>query len=422
MPDQLLEQQERNRLINIVAQMYDFTDAGTRGRRVFIQETAGLGRFIIDMNLEGSPSLVARDLVGRLERFNDQLPERPTYHSLGALLDAILQMNELSSENKSFVASLIVRYSLIADPVYLESLRDRYNLVETEIRRQPPFEIIPPANRIEEFKSPKFKVQLGNEQVLETIINSEDNFLDMHLLQGALYCAQAVGRIEIPEGTARGTGFLVGSDLLLTNQHVLNDQDDLEQAVVRFGYVNDASGVSSSGKIVQVQPDFYFSSPADELDYALVRLKEKPLEDIAVTSNELKIKSMAELARMGKHRGYLELASRDPIKPSRVNIIQHPNGLPLKVVMTQNYMVHKTDKRVQYVADTMDGSSGSPVFNQRWEIVALHHSGSPYPPETLMDTTKKVWKGQFRVNEGIPIRAILEDFRNKGLDRYLPRN
>ena len=68
----------------------------------------------------------------------------------------------------------------------------------------------------------------------------------------------------------------------------------------------------------------------------------------------------------------------------------------------------------------MDGSSGSPVFNQNWEVVALHHSGEPYPPDSAKEVLQKAWKGHFRVNEGIPIRAILEDFRAKKLDRYLP--
>lgn len=413
-----LEQQERSRLIGILADLYGyFTDV--RGRRVFIKETADLGRFLPNLNIEGAPKIVAADLVGRLEKFGE-LPEKPTYHSLGALLNAMLTLGELSSEDETFLASLIVRHSLIADPAYLASLRERYNIAELEVRRQPPQEFIPPQIRIEEFKDPEFKVQLGDEQVLENIINSEDNFLDLHLLQGALYCAQAVSMIELPQGTARGTGFLVGPDLLLTNQHVLDNKDDLEEVVVRFGYVSDASGVISSGKLVRMQPDFYFSSPAHELDYALVRLKEKPLEDIAVTSNELRTKSMVELVRMSKHRGYLELAETIPVKNSRVNIIQHPDGKPLKVVMTQNYIVHKTDLRVQYIADTTRGSSGSPVFNQRWEIVALHHSGNPYPSESLIDTTKKVWKGKFRVNEGIPIRAILKDFKKQNIEQYLP--
>jgi V8-like Glu-specific endopeptidase len=228
-----------------------------------------------------------------------------------------------------------------------------------------------------------------------------------------------VARVEIPEGTPKGTGFLVGRDLLLTNQHVLKEKGCLEEAVARFGYMNDASGVASVGKVVPIQPDFYFASPAQDLDYALVRLQEKPIENLA-TVDELRQKSMAELARIGKHRGYLVLAPRLLSEYRRVNIIQHPAGNPLKVVMTQNYVVHRTDTRVQYVAETMNLSSGSPVFNERWEVVALHHSGSPYPAEPFSDTIKKTLKGSFRVNEGIPMRAILEDFKFKGIDRYLP--
>jgi endonuclease G, mitochondrial len=94
----------------------------------------------------------------------------------------------------------------------------------------------------------------------------------------------------------------------------------------------------------------------------------------------------------------------------------------MKVVMTQNYVAgDMTETGVHYVADTMEGSSGSPVFNRNWEIVALHHSGKPFPKESVASAGKRLWKGKFRVNEGVPIRAILADFKKKGLDRHLPK-
>ncbi|MEH2258981.1 trypsin-like peptidase domain-containing protein [Nostoc sp.] len=267
---------------------------------------------------------------------------------------------------------------------------------------------------------PEFAAKIDDEQILEAIINSADNFLDIYMLPSAFYCAQAVARIEIPEGIPKGTGFLIGPDLLLTNQHVLKEQSYLEEAVARFGYMANASDIAPlTGKVVPIRQDFYFASPAKELDYALVRLQDKPIETTA-TVDELRKKSIADLASIGKHRGYLLLQPRRFIEYSRVNIIQHPKGGPLKVVMTQNYVVHTTNSRVQYVADTEDGSSGAPVFDQNWGVVALHHSGNPYPSESLSDSIKKVLKGRFRVNEGIPMRAILEDFKFKGIDRYLP--
>jgi V8-like Glu-specific endopeptidase len=58
---------------------------------------------------------------------------------------------------------------------------------------------------------------------------------------------------------------------------------------------------------------------------------------------------------------------------------------------------------IQYLADTLVGSSGSPVFNESAEIIAIHHSGGwLYEPSTSL--------AYFR-NEGIRIAAILNDIR-----------
>jgi V8-like Glu-specific endopeptidase len=412
----LLQVPERSRLTQIVANLYEFLEP--RNRRVFIQESAGLGRLIPYLDLAGPPQTVASDLVGRLERLGE-LQERPTYHALGALLDAMLNVGDLADEQKAFVASLIVRYSLIGDTPYLQTLQQRYKITGAVVRTLAPASITPRQRTAEFTESPPFETQIKDEEALETVINSVGNFLDIHLLNGALYCARAVGRVEVPEGTARGTGFLIGPDLLLTNNHVLSNAGDLEEGVVRFGYYNDTSGVPEKGKVVKMKPGFFFTSPAVELDYSLVQLQEMPVRK-TVSEKQL-TKPMAELAQMGKHRGYLVLMPNKPPERSRVNIIQHPRGDPLKVVMTQNYVDSCTDTRLLYVADTMDGSSGSPVFNQKWEVVALHHSGAPYPSDTG-NAVKRAWKGRFRVNEGILVRAILEDFKRRDLDKYLPRD
>ena len=419
-----LEISEKRRLIQILSKTYDFAEGGARGRRIFIQQTAGLGQFITgSFELSSPPRTVAGDLIGRIEEFG-YLTDRQAYHSLGALLDAILSLDdELIPEDSQFVASLIVRYSLVTDLSYIEKLRHKYNLTEQVVCEPPPNDnlLLFPLSTDEQVNSaPQFDVKIEHEEKLESIINSADNFLDFHLFEGALYCAQAVARIEIPEGTPRGTGFLVGTDLLLTNQHVLKEQDYLEEAVARFGFTSDASGVTSKGIAIKMQPGFYHVSPADQLDYALIRLQEAPIKNVA-TDKDLKEKTMAELFRAGKHQGYLVLAGRKLLENSRVNIIQHPGGQALKVVLTQNYIASTTERRVQYIADTDDGSSGSPVFNQRWEVVGLHHSSNPYPAEPLSESLKKALRGRFNVNEGIPMRAILEDFKKQGIDRYLPR-
>jgi len=85
-------------------------------------------------------------------------------------------------------------------------------------------------------------------------------------------------------------------------------------------------------------------------------------------------------------------------------------------VLTQNYVLaDMTADRVHYLADTQPGSSGSPVLNRYWEVVALHHSGGAHPPQKASNNLQKVLKGLYKFNEGIPIRAILPK-----IERYLP--
>lgn len=412
----MLKLDERRKLTTLVSSLYDFTDGGARARRLLIQQSS-LGRFLGGIDLTGSPDIVAADLLGRIEDFG-YLPEEPTKTALGALLCYLLTLGDLPNAQKSFVAGLMVKYSLIGDPLYLDQLRSAYGLAQPAVT--PPTHIAPAATPNMD-PDLAFKVEMKNEAGLEAIINSEDNFLDVSWLFGAIYSAMAVCRIEIPEGTAKGTGFLVGPDLLLTNFHVLKNEDYAKDATLRFDYRADATGVvSNPGRLFKLQPGFYYSSDAGKLDYALVRVQGQPLESVSVND---KNPSLMDLVLKGKHRGYLVVRPEYVKEHDRVNIIQHPEGNPMKAVMTQNYVVaDMSTSRVQYVADTMEGSSGSPVFNRNWEVVALHHSGTPYPADSVSDTLKKAWKGRFRVNEGIPMRAVLNDFKDKGLERYLPRD
>lgn len=410
---------ERGQLVATLAQLYDFTE-GSRSRRV-LMEQAGLRRFVPTIDLSGTPSTVAAQLVGQLEPFG-ALPERPTHHALGALLTYLLTLGDLPRDQAAALARLLVVHQLVGDPVYLDKLRAEYGIADaaaTEAGQAAAIErgSVPSIGATPE---PAFAPAIRDESALERVINSEDNFLDIHLLVGALYSASAVCRIENPEGKVSGTGFLIGPDLLLTNQHVLKSKDYLEEAVARFDHRLEGSAVASPGRVFRFQRDFFHSSPAQAFDYCLARLESAPLA--AVAADPGSDVSMMDLLRAGKHRGYLVPAPRFVKADDRVNIIQHPDVHPLKVVMTQNYVVgDMTDTRVQYVADTMGGSSGSPVFNQNWEVVALHHSGAPYPADSAGGTLKKLWKGRYRVNEGIPMRGLLRDLQQKGLERYLPR-
>ena len=59
--------------------------------------------------------------------------------------------------------------------------------------------------------------------------------------------------------------------------------------------------------------------------------------------------------------------------------------------------------RVQYLTDTLPGSSGSPVFDKDWRLVALHHSGGWI--------TEPGSKETFYRNEGIHVDRVGEVLR-----------
>jgi V8-like Glu-specific endopeptidase len=409
---------ERRALSQVLMNLSVFTDGESRDRRVFLEETAGLGRFVPSMKLSSLPGTVVPDLIGRCEKFGE-LPERPGYHALGALLDAVLSLGELSIKDSAMTAGLVIKYALVADPGYISSLRAEHQLDLNPVRVFESEYTAPlPSSHTTQADIP-FQAAVPDEAVLEEIIHSEDNFLDINFLYGAIYGAQAVCLIEIPKGEPVGTGFLINHDILLTNQHVIKNINYLEEAVARFEFLKDSSAVRSGGRVIKILPDLYESSPQAELDYALVRLESPPLDYLAADLPK-EGKTIKEFVASKQHRGYLSLQDRFIRGHERVNIVQHPNGDAMKVVLTQNYVVSDmTETRVQYVADTMKGSSGSPVFNQKWEVVALHHSGGPYPPDSPDVQAKKAWKGQYRVNEGIPVRAILKDLRDRNLIHYL---
>ncbi len=229
----------------------------------------------------------------------------------------------------------------------------------------------------------------------------EAGFNDLFRWTGRLAAAgQRVCRITYPLGYSRevrGTGFLVGRDLVLTNYHVieklLNDQAEAGDVRLSFGYAetDDGPPVGDSYRLAQ---DWRVAhapySDADlkadgglpkqgELDFALLRLDQLAGET---------------LGPAGK-RGWFDLA-RAP-QPARddaiVFVLQHPKGEPLKhsIGILQK---SGTPLRLRYDADTRVGSSGGLVLDQRLAPVALHHVGEPGS------------KLKASYNQGIPLPLI----------------
>jgi V8-like Glu-specific endopeptidase len=190
--------------------------------------------------------------------------------------------------------------------------------------------------------------------------------------------ARAVAHITLP-GRGAASGFMIDADVLMTNHHVFRQPSDAANATVRFGYQVDLAGNLMASEAFACEPEGFFHA-SDALDYAVVRIARDA----------------------GASWGSLKPAPEIPVKSGQdVIIIQHPGGQPKQVGLVDNEVVVVQPPFVQYLTDTMPGSSGSPVFDEHWNLIAIHHSGGWFP-QPAADST------HYR-NEGVLMSAIVAD-------------
>jgi endonuclease G, mitochondrial len=195
------------------------------------------------------------------------------------------------------------------------------------------------------------------DDALERAIGADDTVSTDWLRQG-LRVAKTVALIRTARGPA--TGFLISDWLLLTNNHVLPTASVAEVSEALFGY----TGREIDAIPVDFDPQRCFvTSPVDELDFTVVALR--PLAD--GTAPGRRFGRVPMIGAIGK-----------VMVGQPVNIVQHPGGGSRRVALRNNRVVSIDDeRRLIYETDTQPGSSGSPVFNDRWQLVALHHRSEP---------------------------------------------
>lgn len=234
-----------------------------------------------------------------------------------------------------------------------------------------------------------------------------------------------VCRVEFPAGTARGTGFLIGESLVMTNFHVIEAVKSgavaREAVALRFDYKVQPGGVAvAEGQVYALAVDWLAASSPysphdvegeptgmpgrDELDFAILRVDGTPGTDPVggPTGDPGAVE-----------RGWLKaLADYEFKEKSGLYIVQHPEGLPMQVAIDSDAVVEVNGNgtRVRYTTTTEPGSSGSPIFSPDWSWVALHHSGDPsYVP----------FYRPGKYNQGIPIAAIADQLRAKSLEHLV---
>jgi hypothetical protein len=248
---------------------------------------------------------------------------------------------------------------------------------------------------------------------LEDIVRNDAGFQDLlPWVENLEAIGHRVCRIECPVNTARGTGWLVAPDRILTNWHVIAGAlpGGIHQAsdfVCRFGYAVTAQGTRPGSEVpfaTQWCIDASAASPSemgtgqegpsdDTLDFALIALAAPVGADDAPT---------------GRKRGYMQLTGTEPAckRGDIVFAIQHPDGLPVKLAAGDVDDVAPDGLRVFHTANTASGSSGSLLVDAKLRPVALHHAG-----DTLYNQGKI---GAPEKNRAVPLGRIVSRLKAKG--------
>lgn len=221
---------------------------------------------------------------------------------------------------------------------------------------------------------------------MERILGKSDLF-PIAYLQTGLRVGNAVCRLSIRNEKGNvlgyGTGFMVSPHLLMTNNHVLETPEVALHSLAEFNYQDDENFMPCPVHSFRLDPERFFLTN-EELDFTLVAIKEH-------TNQDKKVQDFGYIP--------LQATAGKILEGEYVSIIQHPKGSPKSVTLRENQVSNRLDHFIHYLTDTEPGSSGSPVFNDQWVLVALHHSGVPHPDK----------KGDWIANEGIRISSIVND-------------
>ncbi|HWJ94746.1 MAG TPA: trypsin-like peptidase domain-containing protein, partial [Telluria sp.] len=143
-----------------------------------------------------------------------------------------------------------------------------------------------------------------------------------------------------------------------TNHHVLPDAATAADSIIQFNYEADIDGKMEQVRTARFDAARYLSS--ETLDFALA----------GVT---------AEQGELPQHVFTLIGSPAKIVHNEPVTIIQHPGAQPKQVALRDNKLLDVLPDFLHYSTDTEAGASGSPVCNDQWEVVALHHAGVPAP-------------------------------------------
>lgn len=345
-----LKQDDFTRLVGILSELPDFRAVAPRID--FLDDVfAGSPRkqdVLGAINLDGAPRGVAVRLITRLTQFGQDEPGQET---LGVLINKLLTYMG-GGGDADFLRGLFTRYPLQGKPTAVRAIDD-------------------------------WRGHESPASVQEKVIG-ENTLRHVRMLEQALEASRAVVRIETD--ISLGSGFVAGTGLVMTNHHVIESAQTAGYGEFTFNYQLGRDGKELPTVTTRARPDGLFYTSAD-LDVTVVELEKVPDDAAALTLAPLRVR-----------------------RDERVNIIQHPGGHYKKFSMQNNFVAYTDARDIQYLTTTEPGSSGSPVFNNDFLVIGVHHSGGELPEP---GTGRRYLR-----NGGSSMIAVLADLRDNAPEIY----
>ncbi len=302
------------------------------------------------------------------------------YTTLGSLLEVL--MPDVGQEDRLYLAAVIATYQLyrpVASPPTLGVHSPEAKGTTAQLRvLGPDFEWKGPDNELE----------------LQAYLKPEPELVDVgaaiRFWTHAYEQAASVCRIEFENIPGRqGTGFLIAKGLVLTNYHVLANPDDAKDdadanarhLTLCFGKISMTGGQAASEQRYKLSADqpIAAQSSVEDLDFALLRTEERLWEEEGIRP--------------------LRRSLTVPGEKSAIHLLGYPVGEDLQLARSMSGVTWVDEKhgKIQYWTRGEPGMSGSPGFDDDWNVVAVHHA------------EKEVFAGTRR--EGILIASIYQQVK-----------
>jgi len=164
---------------------------------------------------------------------------------------------------------------------------------------------------------------------------------------------QTVAQIKIPTALAACTGFLINEDTIMTNNHCISSASWATNVTATFRNVDESETTFVCNQFITTSVQY---------DFTLIKCKDAP----------------------GKKFGWVGLSKMKPEKNSPIYLVQencdyvnNPHCVVDKF-MSLGHILDLQSSRIYYDADTLGGSSGSPVFSSdTHQVMAIHNAAAP---------------------------------------------